>query len=82
MTITQEETGLTDTSLPNFFFSKIFLCPHFIISLMEIYPAEISPVNVNNIVNNTQDMEGVEYINVDKENSDNLISTYLAISIE
>jgi len=49
---------------------------------MEIYPAEISPVNVNNIVNNTQDMEGVEYINVDKENSDNLISTYLAISIE
>ena len=44
---------------------------------MEIYPVEISPINVNNIVNNTQDMEGVEYINVDKENSDNLISTYL-----
>ena len=44
---------------------------------MEIYPVEISPVNVNDNVNNTQDMEGVKYINVDKENSDNLISIYL-----
>ncbi len=38
---------------------------------------EISSVNVNNIVNNIQDMEDIEYINIDKENSDNLIGTYL-----
>ena len=47
---------------------------------MEIYPVEINPVNVNDIVNNTQDMEGVEYINVDKENSDKFnkyLSSYI-----
>ena len=42
---------------------------------MDISPVEINPINVNTIVNDVQDMEGVEYINIDKENSDiNLIS--------
>jgi hypothetical protein len=44
---------------------------------MDISPVEINPINVNTIVNDVQDMEGVEYINIDKENSDNLISTYI-----
>ena len=45
---------------------------------MNVYPVEISPVNVNNVVDNIQVMEGVEYTDtdVDKENSDNLISIY------
>ena len=44
---------------------------------MNVYPVEISPVNVNNITNDIQDMEDIEYFNVDKENNDDLISTYL-----
>jgi hypothetical protein len=44
---------------------------------MNVYPVEISPVNVNNIINGIQDMEDIEYFNVDKENNDDLISTYL-----
>ena len=43
---------------------------------MNISSVEINPINVNTIVN-VQDMEGVEYININKENSDNLISTYI-----
>ena len=42
---------------------------------MNVYPVEISPVNVNNIINGIQDMEDIEYFNVDKENNDDLIST-------
>ena len=39
---------------------------------MNIYPVEFNPIYIND----TQDMEGVEYINVDKENNNTLISTY------
>ncbi|PKY50927.1 hypothetical protein RhiirA4_467695 [Rhizophagus irregularis] len=41
---------------------------------MNVYPVEISPVNVNNIINGIQDMEDIEYFNVDKENNDDLIT--------
>jgi hypothetical protein len=43
---------------------------------MNIYSVKISSVNVNNIINNTQNMEDIEYFNVNKENNNNLISTY------
>jgi len=45
---------------------------------MNIYPVEISLININNI-NDTQNMEGIEYIDVDKENENygSLISTYI-----
>jgi hypothetical protein len=36
---------------------------------------EINPVNINNMANEIQDMEDVEYIDVDKTNNNNLIST-------
>ena len=44
---------------------------------MNIYPVEISLINVNDITNDIQNMEGIEYIDVDKENNGSLISTYI-----
>ena len=43
---------------------------------MNVYPVETSSINFNGVVNNIQDMENVEYVSVDKENNDDLISTY------
>ncbi|CAB4487122.1 hypothetical protein RhiirA1_466912 [Rhizophagus irregularis] len=38
---------------------------------MNIYPVEFNPIYINDM----QDIKGVEYINIDKENNDTLIST-------
>ena len=54
---------------------------------MNVYPVEISPVNVNNVVDNIQVIEGVEYTDTDvnKENREyislnHLYYTYLYIN--
>ena len=39
---------------------------------MNICSVDFNPIYINDI----QDMEGIEYINVDKENSETLISIY------
>ena len=39
---------------------------------MNTYLVDFNPVYLND----TQNMEGVEYVNVDKENSDTITSTY------
>ena len=48
-------------------------------NVMNVYPVETDPINVNEVVNDIQDMEDVGYIGVNKENNDELISTYTCL---
>jgi hypothetical protein len=49
------------------------------VDIMNVYPVETNSINVNEVVNDIQDMEDVKYISADKENNDELISTYTCL---